>query len=274
MRKRMLLTAAVLLLCTGCGTIPPPDTAELIPTAPVTETPTEPAPTEPPPTEPPTERAAAPAMPTDASAPSEEAETEPPTEAPTEPAEPWQAAYRSLLTTKCRMSSQSDAYFALIRLDADNIPELVVLDDVYMELYCFDGSRAELLLEDGYKGAAVDGQNVCYQPEKSLFATAFSTMGGGSGFTILRYEQLDTLHVERYYFNNNENVDGEMPYNRIWDRAEEFEVSDNGYHDVTLGKSWVHIGTDFEGLEPLTDASAARAGADWENPEDPQDPTA
>lgn len=270
MKKTTLLTAAVLCLslCTACGNIPEPDPEELAPAAqtnaPETEAPTEPETEEP--TLPP------PPMPTDPDAETGE-ETEPAPEAPTEPVAAWQAAYRSLLTAKDKTSSHQDAYFALIRLDADNIPELVVLDDVTMELYCFDGSMATLLLEDGYKGTAASGQNVCYQPEKSLFSSAFSTMGGGSGFTIFRYEQLDTLHVERFYFDNNENVNGEMPYNSIWDRAEEFEVSDNGYHDVTLGKSWVHIGEGFDGLETLTEYTAAHAGEHWGNVENSDDST-
>ena len=139
-----------------------------------------------------------------------------------------------------------------------------------MQLYCFKDGKAELLLEDNYKGEAISEQNVCYQPEKSLFSTAFSTMGGGSGFSIYYYPALDPMQAVCYHFDNAENSEGELPYNDIWDRAGEFEVTDGGYHAVTLGDSWVHIGEDFDGLEELTEESAAHAGENWQAEEAPE----
>lgn len=268
--KRILPALLCLLLCTGCANIPEPEPEMLFTEAPTevaTEAETEPE-TEVPATAAGTNETAA-TEPSGETEVPEETEDEPET-AEDEPEEPgekvlsWQKAYRNVLRQAYRRSEHDDSFFALIQLNEDDIPELVILDAFSMELYCCEGNKAVLLLEDGYKGYAIEGQNVCYQPKKSLFSTAFSTMGGGSGFTIFLYEKLDTLHAERFYFDNSENVDGEMPYNTIWDRAEEFEVTDNGYHDVTLGESWVHIGRDFTDLWELTEQNAENAGSGWE----------
>ncbi len=270
MKKKTILTAMLLCLalCTACGNVPEPDSEELAPiptAAPETEAVTEAA----------TEAAAeAPTLPpaaaetgeTDGTS-AEETETEPETELKTEPAAPWTGAYQALLSAKCKASEDEASYFALIRLDADEIPELVVLEGSRMELYCCKDDKTELLLEDNYKGDAVSEQNVCYQPEKSLFSTAFSTMGGGSGFSIYYYPALDPMQAVCYHFNNAEDSEGELPYNNIWDRAGEFEVTNGGYHAVTLGESWVHIGEDFDGLEELTEESAAHAGESWQTAE-------
>ncbi len=201
----------------------------------------------------------------------------------------WVKAYRKVLAEHCEDSEEesetsdedfeddedfdddyeddkeNDAdneWFVLIYLDDDNIPELVILDDTDMELYCFDGKNAQLLLEDSYKSDALDGQNVCYQPYTGYIASAFTTMSGGDGFTIYHFDQLDAVHVQRYYFNNIENEEGEMAYNEIWDRADEFEVIDNGYHDVTLGDSWTHITSEMEGAFRLNSENVNTLTAD------------
>ena len=169
-------------------------------------------------------------------------------------------------------------WFVLIYLNEDTIPELVILDGTEMELYCFDGKTTQLLLEDSYKSDALDGQNVCYQPYSGYIASAFTTMGGGDGFTIYHFDELDSVHVQRYYFNNNENTEGEMAYNEIWDSAEEFEVIDNGYHDVTLGESWTHITAEMDGAYHLNFKDINKLDADSVpdielNSESEQDPT-
>lgn len=175
----------------------------------------------------------------------------------------WADAYEKLLRKKNRESEHVDAYFALIRLDPDKVPELCILDDVYMELYTFQDGETELLMEDAYKSSAVAEQNVCYQPILGKFASYFSTMGGGTGYNIYVYEQLDTLHVTRYCFNNNEDEGGEMPYNAIWDSAEEFGISNNGWNDVTLGGDWISIDEDFEALYELADTDADTLREYW-----------
>ncbi|HAJ96203.1 MAG TPA: hypothetical protein DCO72_00470 [Ruminococcus sp.] len=221
----------------------------------------------------------------------EDSETEDTTEAkPKNTA--WVKAYRRILVQHCRdkqeeetsetdTTNESDSdeesssrkkddeteeienqWFVLIYLDDDKIPEMVILDGTDMELYCFDGKNAQLLLEDSYKSDAFDQQNVCYQPYTGYIASAFTTMSGGDGFTIYHFDQLDAVHVQRYYFNNNENVEGEMAYNEIWNRAEEFEVIDNGYHDVTLGDSWTHVTSEMDGAYRLTLENANTLTAD------------
>ena len=224
---------------------------------------------------------------------------------------PWVRAYRSVLAQYCREKQQKlmaetteplptdeddseeydtpkkktteteeldNQWFVLIYLNDDTIPELVILDESDMELYCFDGKTTQLLLEDSYKSDALEGQNVCYQPYSGYIASAFTTMSGGDGFTIYHFDELDAVHVQRYYFNNNENTEGEMAYNEIWDSAEEFEVIDNGYHDVTLGESWTHITSEMDGAYRLSFESANELSADSapvvEYPTEPQqDPT-
>lgn len=279
--KRMISVMLLsLLLCTGCANVPEPDPVNDIP-EPVSDLPeetttaseessalttTRPAPTSTAASEDNTDEVSQPGE-HDTTTDNEETPAEDAPEA--EERLPWESAYERVLKQRYRKSELEDAYFALIGLNEDDIPELVILDGTEMALYCCNGGKAELLLEDGYKSSAVMEQNVCYQPGKSLFSTAFSTMGGGSGFTIFSYQKLDTVHVDRYYFDNNENVNGEMPYNAVWDMAEEFEVTDNGYHDVTLGSSWTHIGTDFDGTYALTEANAERVGKLWKPfPED------
>lgn len=177
----------------------------------------------------------------------------------------WADAYAELLRKKDISSEHVDAYYALIRLNPDKVPELCVLDDVYMELYTFRDGEAELLMEDAYKSSAVMDQNVCFQPIVGKFASYFSTMGGGTGFNIYVYEQLDTLHVTRYCFNNNEDEGGEMPYNTIWDSAETFGVSNNGWADVTLGDDWIHIGRNFEYIEELERKDADSLLEEWDS---------
>lgn len=177
----------------------------------------------------------------------------------------WADAYARIIRMRDHKSEHIDSYYALIRLDPDKVPELVILDDVYMQLYTYENGEAQLLLEDAYKSSAALDQNVCYQPIVGKFASYFSTMGGGTGYTIFVYDQLDTLHVDRYCFNNNEDEGGEMPYNSLWDRAEEFGVQNNGWNDVTLTGDWIHIGEDFEDAHDLSrtpDADALRE--EWE----------
>ncbi len=227
---------------------------------------------------------------TDSLTTDEEEETETTTEAKPKNA-PWVKAYRKVLAEHCEDSEEEsetsdedseddddddfddenskdddentdNEWFVLIYLDDDDTPELVILDDTDMELYCFDGKNAQLLLEDSYKSDALDGQNVCYQPYTGYIASAFTTMSGGDGFTIYHFDQLDAVHVQRYYFNNIENVDGEMAYNEIWDRADEFEVIDNGYHDVTLGDSWTHITSEMKGAFRLNSENVSALTAD------------
>ncbi len=177
---------------------------------------------------------------------------------------PWQTAYQTVLQRVCRKSEHEASYFALIQLNSDTIPELVILDGIEMSLYCCREKKAVLLLEDAYKDNAVDGQNVCYQPKTGMFSTAFSTMGAGSGFTIFIYDTLEPEGAERLYFDNMEDEGGDLPYNDIWDKADEFEITNNGYHDVTLGESWVHIGTDFGQIWELTEENIETIGADWD----------
>ena len=176
----------------------------------------------------------------------------------------WSKAYAKLLEQKNRKSEHYDSYYALIRLDPDLIPELVVLDDMQMELYHIADSQAELLMEDAYKSSAVADQNVCYQPVVGKFASYFSTMGGGTGYNIYIYEKLDALHVQRIIFDNNEDEGGEMPYNPIWDKAKEYDIQNNGWNDVTLGDTWVHIGKHFKDSYPLSAADDATLRAQWE----------
>ena len=193
----------------------------------------------------------------------DDAETETETEKPS--TEAWADAYARIIRMRDHKSEHVAAYYALIRLDPDKVPELVILDDMYMELYTFADGEAELLLEDAYKSNAADEQNVCYQPIVGKFASAFSTMGGGDGYTIFVYDKLDTLHVTRYTFNNIEDEGGEMPYNPIWDSADEFGVQNNGYHDVTLSDDWIHIGAEFEDIHDLGDPGPETLMSQWES---------
>lgn len=256
------LSLAIALLLTGCSNVPDIDPVEesLVPaTEEVTEAETE-APTEKPTVAP----SPKPTEPTDETNDAEAQETADETQEETQDeAAPWKRAYQRVLRQRWHSSEHEDSYYALIELDEDDVPELVILDGVEMALYAFNGSKAVLLLEDAYKSNAVADQNVCFQPGTGMFSTAFSTMGGGSGFTLFLYSQMDTEHVERLYFDNSEDEGGELPYNALWDRAEEFEITNNGYHNVTLGDSWVHIGTELSSIRKLTETSAAECGDDW-----------
>lgn len=200
-----------------------------------------------------------PPMPSQPAETDETAETEPPTEPPAD----WQIAYRTLLADVYAASSHEASYFALIALNGDETPELVVLDDTEMQLYCYNGTETVLLLEDGYKDTACSEQNVCFQPLSGRIASAFSTMGAGSGFYIFAYADMNTVDVTRYKFDNNADEGGELPYDPVWDRAAEFGVVNNGYHDVTLDDTWTHIGADFPQCWELTKETAAAAGEGW-----------
>ena len=255
--KRLLVLLPLILL-TACSSVhvPPADYDE--PETTVTETGTEPASSEP---------AATQSSTAHTTETTDEENDENETESTTEEIEipEWAEQYAVLLRRKNAASEQIDAYYALIRLDPDAVPELVVLDDLTAELYSFTENGAELLLEDAYKGAAASGQNFCYQPETGRIASAFSTMGGGSGFNFFFYEKLDPMHVTRYCFNNNEAEGGEMPYNSLWDRAEEFDIRNNGWNDVTLGDSWTPIGTGFADLHKLVAVTGNKLTLEWEN---------
>ena len=132
-------------------------------------------------------------------------------------------------------------------------------------MYYYADNAALLLLEDSYKSAAATRQNLCYQPLTGKLASAFSTMGGGSGYNFFFYEKLDPLQSERFCFNNNEDEGGEMPYNSLWDRAEEFDIHNNGWTDVSLGSSWTHIGTDFEDIHVLVPVTDKKLALEWNN---------
>lgn len=177
---------------------------------------------------------------------------------------PWQDAYASVLSARVKAAGYQNAYFALVSLDNDNIPELVVLVDTYTELYCFDGTKAFLLLEDTYKNNTFEGNSVCYQPGTGLFSIRFSTMGGGSGFVIFEYMQMDRVHVNHYRFNVEDlGKDDEPPYGDVWENAERLNVL---YEDGTLslGSNWTKINTDFNGLTELTAQNAAHVGEEWQ----------
>ena len=213
-----------------------------------------------------TETAAAPTRPTvsqttEASG-SEEEETEDLTEPLVIP--DWAEAYAALIRRKNADSEHIDAAYAMIRLDADAVPELVVFDDQVMELYYYADNEPILLLEDSYKSAAVSGQNLCYQPETGKVASYFSTMGGGSGFDFFFYEVLDPRQAARWCFNNYEAEDGDMPYNPVWDRAEEFDILIDDKHCVTLGKSWTHIGIGFEDIHKLVAVTGKKLTMEWD----------
>ena len=170
----------------------------------------------------------------------------------------WQKPYRDVLTEKLADSTQEDSYFALIRLDDNVTPELVVMDSLRMWVYTYLDQEAVLLVEDGYKSSAVSDQNVCFREGQSMLASAFSTMGAGSGFTIYQYDgALDGVHMNLIGFDNNEDEGGEMPYNTIWDKAAEYGVHNGGYHDVTLDDTWTHVGTEYAYIWPLTEEQIA-----------------
>ena len=122
-----------------------------------------------------------------------------------------------------------------------------------MSVYVYTERGVELLVEDGYKSNAIDG-NVAFREGESQLASAFMTMGAGSGFTIFRYDgALDGNHMSTIVFDNNADVDGELPYDPIWDEAEDYEVTDNGYHDVTLGESWTVVDDQFRHSWTITE---------------------
>lgn len=263
--KRFAPLLLPLFLLTACASVyvPPADYEETADspaeTAAVSETVTE------------TEAASAPASTARAQTASSAAETDDETDDETETVtetEPlvipdWAEGFAAVLRLKNADSEHIDACYALIRLDADEIPELAVFDDVTAELYYFADGGASLLLEDGYKSPAASGQNLCYQPETGRVASAFSTMGGGCGFNFFFYETLDPRQVMRYCFNTAEAEGGEMPYNPLWDRAEEFDVLFGGEREVSLGESWTHIGTDYEDIHKLAAVTGKKLALEW-----------
>jgi hypothetical protein len=257
--KRFAVLTILLLTLTACAAVnvPPVDYDE--PSVEITELETmteSPATTE---TTAPTRPAATKA--TKASASGDEDQTETVTEPLVIP--DWAETYAALIRQKNADSEHLDAAYAMIRLDADEIPELVLLDDLTAELYYYDNKNAVLLLEDSYKSAAVSGQNFCFQPETGRVASYFSTMGGGSGFNLFFYDSLDPRQSVRYCFNNYETEDGDMPYNPIWDRAEEFDVLLDEDLCVSLGRSWTHIGTGFEDIHKLAAVTGKKLTMEW-----------
>lgn len=258
--KRFAVLTLLLLTLTACApvNVPPADydepAADTTGSETMTETVTT-AETTAAPTRPATTKAAK------TSAPDGEEETETTTEPLVIP--DWAEAYAALIRQKNADSEHLDAAYAMIRLDADEIPELVLLDDQTAELYYFDSRNAVLLLEDSYKSAAVSGQNFCFQPETGKVASYFSTMGGGSGFNMFFYDALDPRQAVRCCFNNFESEDGDMPYNPVWDKAEEFDVLLDENLSVSLGKSWTHIGTGFEDIHKLTAVTGKKLTMEW-----------
>ena len=257
--KRFAVLTLLLLPLTACApvNVPPADYDEPAVDTTASETMTEPVTT--------AETTAAPTRPATTKAPKTSAAGEEETETTTEPLviPDWAEAYAVLIRQKNADSEHLDAAYAMIRLDADEVPELVLLDDLTAELYYYDSSKAVLLLEDSYKSAAVSGQNLCFQPETGRVASYFSTMGGGSGFNMFFYDTLDPRQAVRFCFNNYETEDGDMPYNPIWDRAAEFDVLLDENQSVSLGKSWTHIGTGFEDIRKLTAVTGEKLTMEW-----------
>lgn len=263
--KRLALLMLLLLTLTACTpvNVPPADydtpsetSAPESETASETVTETESA------TEPPTTARPAETQPA-GSTDSGKEETETTTEPLEIPA--WAEDYAALIRRQNADSEHNDAAYALIRLDADEIPELVLFDDLTMQVYYYADNAPALLLEDSYKSTAISGQNLCYQPETGNLASYFSTMGGGSGFNLFFYEKLDPRNVTRCCFNSIEAEGGEMPYNSLWDRAEEYDISCGEDFQVTLGKSWIHIGEGFADIHKLVPVTGNKLTLEWNN---------
>lgn len=179
---------------------------------------------------------------------------------------PWQDAYASVLSAKAKAGGYEEGYFTLLSINNDNIPELVLLLDEYMELYHFDGTRSQLLLEESVKGKAVDDENICYRPGTGMLSIRFDTMGGGRGFVIGVYEELERTGVNWYRFNYDDlDPDSEMPHNKAWDNAETLDVQLTEQNEILLGNSWVCIDEEFDTLTKLTEKNAAQVGDDWQS---------
>ena len=258
--KRITLLIALLLVLTGCTpvNVPPADYGETTISVTETETASETdAETE---TE--TVRAAASTAATEQETNTGDDEE---TETSTEPLviPDWAEGYATLIRQKNAASEHIDAAYALIRLDADEIPELVILDDQTAELYYADEGTPVLLFEDFYKNSAVSKQNFSYQPAEGRIASYFSTMGGGSGFNLLSYDTLDPKNSERCCFNSVEAEGGEMPYNPIWDHTEAYDISIDEDRQVSLGDTWTHIGTGFADIRKLVAVTGNKLTLEW-----------
>lgn len=272
MQKRAIyiIPALCLGLCTACS-VPEPETWEspdpttaAVTTEAITETLT--AATAPV-NEPDSTDAADETGETDESGTAEETEPPEDTEETTEEIKhyPWQDAYASVLSAKVKAGGYEEGCFTLLSLDDDNIPELILMMDVYMELYRFDGTKAELLLEEAFRGMAIENENVCYRPGTGMLAIRFDTMGGGKGFVVGMYEQLDRTAVDWYRFNYDDlGSDGEIPHNKAWDNAETLDVVLTEENQILLGDSWSCIDEEFAGMTELTEKSAAQVGEAWQ----------
>lgn len=191
-------------------------------------------------------------------------ETEAPTDAPVSPAEPvteaatepsgetaetvWKQAFQSFLTGVDAQSEHLDAYFGLIQLNDDAVPELVIFEDVYVSLYyCTADGDVVQLMEANYKGTAAAGGNFSFQPQNSLVASSFSTMGGGVGYTLYAFDASEGWQCSELFFNSLAYDSGEIEHDEIWDTADEYGVIYIGPREVTLSSEWVSadIGSEF-----------------------------
>lgn len=117
-----------------------------------------------------------------------EAETETETVTETETAttkkeisrDEWRAAYKAFLKDYIKDNNVMDdtdegPKFALIYLDDDNVPELVIpqghFHSARCELYCYDGKEVRLLGEYGSWGG------FGYRPESGIFSAGFVNQG-------------------------------------------------------------------------------------------------
>lgn len=174
-----------------------------------------------------------------------ETETETTTEAKTEISpEECRAAYKAFLKDYIKDNNIVDdtdegPKFALIYLDEDNVPELVIPQGHFhaakCELYCYDGKEVKLLGEYGSWGG------FGYRPESGVFTVGFVNQGGeettyyklengavtelGTFYSELKKWDMDPTVPENYnYFINEKPVTYEDYSNKEGEIREKYEL--------------------------------------------------
>lgn len=167
----------------------------------------------------------------------------------------WQTAYQQVLREK---AGSPEGQFALIPLDGDEIPELLINLDNVAYLYKCSGTEAVCIEEWNHLMPAA-GKMVSFQPGRETIAHYTYSMANGRGCTVYLLQDLE-MADDRYWIFDM----GYMSLEYMELDADKFDVEIVEGNFFELGDSWVNGETDPDLLKGITEENLAALDTIWE----------